>query len=312
MRNLPRIGVSSCLLGHNVRFDGGHKQDRWIKDKLASHAVIQPVCPEAGIGLGIPRPAIRLQQISDEVRLVNSKNPDIDLTERMKNYCHETLEDYARFDGFILKKSSPTCGVFRVPVVVHAQGHRRHDGTGLFAYALMQRYPWLPIEEEGRLNDTRLRDNFLERVYALHRWHAIKEPDINLQGLIEFHAAYKFMLMARDQVAYRELGQWVANTTIETLPLRRQAYLENFMLAMKKSATPGQNINVLMHIMGYFKKFLSMDDKQELLNHFDSYKNNQLPLSAILLLLKHYLRKYPDTYLQGQSFLSPFPTEIIA
>jgi uncharacterized protein YbgA (DUF1722 family)/uncharacterized protein YbbK (DUF523 family) len=306
----PVIGVSSCLLGNNVRFDGGHKRDRLITDVLAEHMSIKTVCPEVGIGLGIPRPAIRLQDINGETRLVASKDKSQDFTEAMTRYSSEVIDSLSTLDGFIFKKGSPSCGAFRVPVVVHEEGHRRHDGTGLFAGIFMERYPWIPVEEEGRLNDEILRQNFLERVYALHRWNRIPDADENISEFIRFHARHKLMLMARDQVQYQRLGRWVAETTADTLKERRQIYLQEFMKVMKKKVTKGRHVNVMMHVMGYLKNQISGEDKKELLHHFESFRNDYLPLTALLLLIKHHFRKYPDPYISDQYYLEPYPQRI--
>ncbi len=312
MSNKPVIGASSCLLGNEVRFDGGHKRDRFITDMLAKHMAIKPVCPEIAIGLGTPRPAIRLQSINGEARLVMSKDNDTDLTDTMQAYADKTLEQFAGLDGFIFKKGSPSCGAWRVPVVVHKDGHKRNDGTGVFAHAFMQRFPWIPVEEEGRLNDEALRQNFIERVYALHRWHNIDNPDTNMQAFIEFHASHKLMLMARSPADYQRLGQFVAQTSQKTLKVRRQEYLLLFMEAMRKHNSRGKHINVLMHIMGYLKEHLNSDDKAELLAHFEAYRKNQLPWISLVVLLKHHLRKHPAPYIDQQHYLKPCPDDIAA
>jgi len=310
MSNKPIIGVSGCLMGHNVRFDGGHKRDRLVTDVLAEHMDVKTICPEMGIGLGAPRPTIRLQEINGQPRLVMSKDNEVDLTDKMLNYTNQVINGYSNLDGFIFKKGSPSCGAYRVPVVVHKEGHRRNDGTGIFAQEFMKKFPWIPVEEEGRLNDAMLRENFFERVYALRRWHDIPDADNNLSGLINFHASHKLMLMARSQVEYRYLGRWVAETTYETLKERRQKYLEHFMFVMQKTVSKGKHVNVLMHIMGYLKKKISSEDKHELLTHFESYRKNHLPLTSLILLLKHHLRNYPDPYLESQHYLLPYPVEI--
>ena len=311
MSNKPVIGASSCLLGNHVRFDGGHKRQRFVTEQLAEHMLIKPVCPEMAIGLGVPRPAIRLQSVDGKTRLVMSQNNEIDLTDEMNKYTNEALTQFSNLDGFIFKKGSPSCGAWRVPVVVHKDGHKRHDGTGVFARAFMQRYPWIPVEEEGRLNDTTLRQNFIERVYALHRWHEIEKPDKNMKAFIDFHASHKLMLMARSPADYQKLGQFVANTTLETLKERRLEYLLNFMQAMNKPISKGKHVNVLMHIMGYLKEHLNSDDKSELLSHFESYRKNQLPWVSLIILLKHHLRKHPSPYINRQHYLNPCPEEIV-
>ena len=312
MSRKPVIGVSSCLLGNEVRFDGGHKRHRFVSDVLSSHMSMKPVCPEMAIGLGTPRPTIRLQAIDGQVRLVMSKDNDVDLTETMQNYAENSLEQFSALDGFIFKKGSPSCGAWRVPVVVHKDGHKRNDGTGIFAEAFMNRFPWIPVEEEGRLNDDGLRQNFIERVYALHRWHSIEDADSNMKAFIEFHASHKLMLMARSPADYQRLGQFVAQTSQKTLKSRRQEYLLKFMQAMRKPYSKGKHVNVLMHIMGYLKEDLNSADKAELLAHFEAYRNNQLPWISLVVLLKHYLRKYPSPYISQQHYLNPCPLEIAA
>lgn len=310
MTKKPIIGVSGCLMGQKVRFDGGHKRDHLITDVLADHMEIKTICPEMGIGLGTPRPAIRLQEVNNETRLVSSKDPNVDYTSKMMDYSEQIMTGLSHLDGFIFKKGSPSCGVFRVPVVVHKEGHRRHDGIGLFASEFMKEHPWIPVEEEGRLNDSSLRQNFLERVYALHRWQAIDNPDEDLTAFVEFHATHKLMLMARNHAEYRYLGQWVAETNYANLKTRRQHYIEHFMSVMRENVTKGRHVNVLMHIMGYLKNKLNSADKVELLNSFEAFRNSHLPLSATLLLLKHHLRRYPTTYINKQNYLEPFPQDI--
>jgi uncharacterized protein YbgA (DUF1722 family)/uncharacterized protein YbbK (DUF523 family) len=312
MISKPVIGASSCLLGNEVRFDGGHKRHRFVTDVLAKHMSIKPVCPEMAIGLSTPRPAIRLQAINGEARLVMSKDNDIDLTDTMQAYAEKTLYQFAELDGFIFKKGSPSCGAWRVPVVVHKDGHKRNDGSGIFAQAFMKRFPWIPVEEEGRLNDADLRQNFIERVYALHRWHNIENADNNIQAFIEFHASHKLMLMARSPADYQKLGQFVAQTTQQTLKVRRHEYLLLFMQAMRKPNSRGKHVNVLMHIMGYLKEHLNSSDKAELLAHFEAYRKNQLPWISLIVLLKHHLRKHPAPYINQQYYLNPCPEEIAA
>lgn len=310
MSSRPLIGVSSCLMGNSVRFDGGHKRARLITDVLANHMDIKTICPEMGIGLGTPRPAIRLQEVSGKIRLVASKDNNLDYTEAMSSYSSLATDSLSSLDGFIFKKGSPSCGAFRVPVVIHEEGHRQHDGTGIFAGIFMERYPWIPVEEEGRLNDTDLRQNFLERIYALHRWNTIPDAEENFSEFINFHARHKLMLMAREQVQYQRLGRWVAETTPETLRARRQIYIQEFMKVMEKKITKGKHVNVLMHVMGYLKKNISSMDKKELLDHFESFRNDYLPLTALLLLLKHHFRKHPVPYIADQYYLEPFPQQI--
>ena len=306
--NKPIIGVSSCLLGNNVRFDGGHKKHKLITDCLSDFMQLKSICPEMGIGLSTPRSAIRLQKINNVTRLVQSNDTETDHTNKMNEYSKLVLEKYSDLDGFIFKKGSPSCGVWRVPVVTNNNGQRTYDGTGIFTQKFLELYPWIPVEEEGRLNDPHLSESFFERVYALRRWHDIENADQNLQGFINFHSSHKLMLMARNHREYQQLGQFVAATTAHNLKERRLVYINNFMDVLKLRTSKGKNVNVLMHIMGYLKKKLHPGDKQELISVFDSYRKNKMPLITPITLLQHHLKRYPSLYIQQQHYLAPCPS----
>ena len=309
-QNRPTLGVSACLLGQPVRFDGGHKNNRFIADTLAGHIDFEPVCPEIESGMAVPRPTIQLRQVGDEVRLVEGKQPDHDMTGQMSEYAQARLDSLSHLDGYIFKKDSPSCGVFRVPVVMNEQGYRNREGTGLFARAFMDRYPLIPVEEEGRLNDALLRENFLERVYAYGRWKAIPDAEFNVQGFIEFHSRHKFMLMARGSSYYKELGRMVAGVKAVDLAQRREAYISRFMQVMEMTAHRGRQINVLQHIMGYLKELLTREDKQELLATFEAYRQSELPLITPITLLRHHLRIHPQPYISRQYYLQPCPDKL--
>lgn len=306
----PLLGVSACLVGKPVRFDGGHKEDRFISRHLVKVAELKPICPEMGAGLGAPRPTIQLRQVDNQIRLVANKNPDQDFTDLLNNYSESALPALAELDGFIFKKNSPSCGVFRVPVVINQEGYREYDGQGLFAQAFSRRYPLIPVEEEGRLNDAGIRENFFERVYAYQRWKAIANADHNLQGFIEFHASHKLMLMARGSSYYQELGRMVAGVTPASLTTRRAAYIQRFSEVMQLRTARGRHVNVLQHIMGYLKEALGREDKQELLSVFEAYRNKELPLITAITLLQHHLRKHPRPYINAQHYLQPYPAQL--
>lgn len=306
----PLLGVSACLLGQPVRFDGGHKKNNFILDSLSGHVDVVSLCPEMAAGFATPRPTMQLRQRGDEIRLVLSKDPGTDLTEQMNSYAHSKVDSLAHLDGFIFKKDSPSCGVFRVPVVVHEEGYRNRQGTGLFAQVFIERHPLIPVEEEGRLSDAALCENFFERIYAYRRWKAIANAERNVRGLMEFHARHKLMLMARGSHYYQELGRMVAGTTVKDLPQRRAAYIQRFMEVMKMRSHPGRQVNVLQHIMGYLKQVLSSDDKQELLSVFEAYRQKQLPLITPVTLLRHHLRVHPQPYIMEQHYLEPFPEQL--
>ena len=302
----PTIGVSACLLGHEVRFDGGHKRDRFITGQLSKVMDFVPVCPELGAGLGVPRPTIQLRRVDGAIRLVQSSDPSIDHTETMaKVAIKRSRELNGRISGFVFQKKSPTCGMERVPVVQGENRPAERNGTGMFVRHFTRLCPLIPIEEEGRLNDPVLRENFLERVYALDRWYRLEHQD--LQGFVDFHAQHKLMLMARGTEAYRRLGRIVAGVTRKTLQERREAYISLFMQTLKKQVARKHHYNVMQHIMGYFKRDLNAADKQELVEVFDSYRASQIPLAAPVTLLSHHLRKHPDAYLARQYYFKPYP-----
>jgi len=304
------IGVSSCLLGEPVRYDGGHRQDRYISDTLGRFFRFVPVCPEVGCGLPIPREAMRLEGDPASPRLMTVRTR-IDLTERMSAYCREKvaeLED-AGLCGFIFKKNSPSSGLWRVKV--YNNGMPAKSGSGLFAAAMARRFPLLPMEEEGRLNDAALRENFIERVFAYHRWKAFLANSPDLGRLVEFHTAHKLLIMSHGTRPYREMGTLVAQGKSLNGEELFRAYEEMFMKALALQATVKKQTNVLMHIMGYFKRVLEPGEKRELLEVINRYHDHLLPLIVPLTLLKHYVTKYDQPYLGQQIYLSPHPAELM-
>ncbi|MGA1561858.1 MAG: YbgA family protein [Gammaproteobacteria bacterium] len=302
----PRVAVSACLLGEQVRYDGAHKRDRYITDQLAQLIDFVPVCPEVEAGLGVPRPTIQLRKIENEIRVVRSDDAAVDVTEQIDAVAEKRAQQLTgEISGFILKKKSPSCGMERVPVAI-AQG-RPHDrsGIGRFAQTFHRLAPLIPLEEEGRLCDAALRENFLERVYALHRWQQLDLTQPS--SLVEFHARHKFMLMARGGDWYVRLGRIVAGVTRENMHDRATAYIQHFMQVMARVVTRKRQINVLQHAMGYLKQDLAAADKQELLEVFQAYRHAYVPLAAPLTLLRHHLRKHPQEYLARQHYFEPYP-----
>ncbi len=303
---LPLIGVSACLLGRPVRFDGGHKRCRQL-EKLSDRLSFYPVCPEAELGLGIPRPTIQLREFESEIRLVESKRPQHSLDKSMRAFCEARVEKLPELDGFVLKKDSPSCGMERVPVFSDRTGQRTRKGTGLFAQAIKAHYPNLPLEEEGRLNDDLLRENFMERVFAHNRWRKVMAAQDTVKAFRDFHRRYKLMLMAKSTVDYRELGQLVSGVNRENAADVMEAYIGRFMTVMARVPSAGQHVNVLMHIMGYLKKQLDSNDKAEILDWFENYRDNNVSRVTPIALLQHHFRKHPDAYMKEQYYLQPYP-----
>ena len=311
MGELPRLGVSRCLMGDSVRYDGGHKLDRFLRDGLGKHVEYVPVCPEVECGLGIPREAMRLVGDPEAPRLLTIKTK-IDLTERMRAFAAARVEalEAEGLCGFVFKSGSPSSGMERVKVYPEAGGMAQLKGVGLFAAAFMARFPLLPVEEEGRLNDAGLRENFIERIFVMHRWRQLQAQGLSLGRLVDFHTRLKLLAMAHSPKHYTELGRLVAQGKALPLDELSARYLALLMECLRLKATVKKNVNVLAHVMGYFKRQLTADEKRELLEVLDGYSRELLPLIVPVTLLNHYVRKFGQAYLAEQWYLRPHPAEL--
>lgn len=310
MEKKIRLGISSCLLGERVRYDGGHKLDHFLTDTLGMFVEYVPVCPESEAGFGVPREAMRLTGDPAKPRLVTQKT-NIDHTERMNRWIAARLRDLEKegLHGFIFKSGSPSSGMERVKVY-NDHGVSRKAGSGLFAKAFMERFPLVPVEDDGRLHDIDLRENFIVRIFAYGRWKKQREDDSRPAAIIGFHARHKYLLMAHNQAIQREMGKLVAGIRA----LNRKNFLDHyetlFMSALRQRATVKKNTNVLTHMAGYFKERLSTDEKKELFDVIDRYRREIIPLIVPVTLVKHYVRKYNETYLADQYYLDPHPLEL--
>jgi len=305
-----RVGISSCLLGNEVRFDAGHKRDRFLSETLEAYVEWVAVCPEVESGLPIPRPAMRLVGTVESPRLVETKS-ERDHTRRMERFATKRVRELRRLDldGFVLKRKSPSCGLERVKV--YRDGHAKATGRGLFARALVEAAPLLPVEEEGRLNDARLRENFIERLFAYRRLRELFRGRVSNGRVVAFHTAHKLQLMAHSPEAYRALGRLVAR--VREIPKKefRAEYEAGFMQAMTRLATPGRNVNVLQHAAGYLKKPLDTASREELAELILDYQRGFVPLVVPITLLRHHVRQHSIDYLRGQTFLEPHPRELM-
>jgi uncharacterized protein YbgA (DUF1722 family)/uncharacterized protein YbbK (DUF523 family) len=310
MSSAIRIGASACLLGEHVRYDGGHKHDRYITDTLGAYFTFVPVCPEVGCGLPTPREAMRLEGDPAAPRLM-TRQTRVDKTEQMLAYCVTKIGELENEDlcGFIFKKDSPSSGLFRVKV--YNNGQAQKSGSGLFAAAVARHFPLLPMEEEGRLNDPDIRENFIERVFSYHLWKDFLAGKPTVGRLVEFHTGNKLLMMAHSPQIYREMGVLVAHGAEVALPDLLRRYEELFMKGLALHATVKKNTNVLQHIMGYFKQQLSADEKVELLEVIGQYYDRLLPLIVPMTLLRHYINKYDQQYLKGQLYLAPHPVQLM-
>jgi len=303
------VGISACLMGEEVRHNGGHKRDAYINGTLSAFFSFENFCPEVGIGLGVPRPAIRLVASDRGVRAVGSRDSSLDVTEALRAYSREQWPLIEQLSGLILKKGSPSCGMERVKIY-NDKNMPHPEGRGLFANAIMERFPLLPVEEEGRLGDPGLRENFIQRVFIYHRWRMEYAPQLTVQTLTEFHARHKLIFMSRDQNRSRELGRIAADARPDNLDEVATDYISLAMKTLRKVATRKNHVNVLQHIQGYLKKQLDSDDKQELVDVFERYRRGELPLIVPITLLKHHFRKAPDEYIEQSWYLSPYPEEL--
>jgi uncharacterized protein YbgA (DUF1722 family)/uncharacterized protein YbbK (DUF523 family) len=306
-----RIGISTCLLGEKVRFDGGHKRDSFLVDTFGRYVEWLPVCPEVDIGLGTPREPIRLARRGDEVRLVGVKS-GTDHTDAMRAYAASKTEALATSDlcGYILKKDSPSCGMERVKVYDPNLSPAK-TGRGVFAEALLQRLPHLPVEEEGRLSDPRIRDNFVERVFAYRRLRDLFSGRWTTGALVRFHTAHKLVLLAHSPKAYAELGRLVAGASSLPRDEVRGRYESELMDALRVVATPKRHVNVLHHMLGYFKDTLDAASRGELVASIEDYGRGLVPLIVPITLVRHHVRVLKAAYLAGQVYLEPHPKELM-
>ncbi len=306
-----RVGISSCLLGQKVRFDGGHKLDTLITETLGRYFEWVPVCPEMEIGLGAPRESMRLVENSGDVRLIAIKS-GTDHTTAMTGWAGKRLEEIAqlRLCGYILKKDSPSCGLERVRVYGE-DGIARRSGSGIFARLLRQRFGMLPVEEEGRLHDPGIRENFIERVFAFYHWQEVAASRPRRGALVDFHTRHKMTLSSHSDAHYRKLGRLVGCLGKGNIGEVLDEYGRLFMEALNIRATTRKHTNVLFHVLGFLKKEIDAGDKAELVSSIENYRRGLIPLIVPITLLLHHLRRHPVPWLQEQTYFNPYPAELM-
>ncbi len=307
--NEIKIGMSSCLLGESVRFDAGHKKNRYIVDVLAQFFKFVSFCPEVSIGLGIPRPTIRLIKQDDVIRCVSTKDPTLDYTEQLDQSAQEQKHWHQQLSGYIVKKDSPSCGMERVKV--YSNDNPTKEGTGLYTQRLMANFPCLPVEEEGRLLDPVLRENFIKRVFIYHRWQALQSNRRTWTGISKFHAKHKYIFMSHNQNEAKALGNWLANQHDSEIDQLSHQYLSQMMDILKNKATRKTHANTLTHIQGYLKKHIDSIDKQELTETIEQYRLGFLPLIVPITLLKHHFLHHPHQYIIESYYMQPHPSELM-
>ena len=310
MSERPRVGVSHCLLGKCVRYDGQHKHDRFLTETLGKFVEFVPVCPEVECGLPVPREAMRLVGDPAAPRLLTQRSK-IDHTDRMLTWCERRLVELRSEDlvGFIFKTRSPSSGMVRVKIY-DEEGVIRDYGSGLFAGAFMKAFPELPCEDDGRMHDSALRENWVERVFTLWRFREERAKDPSLKALMGFHARNKYLFMAHSPEGAKVLGRLLAGSRSEEVDATASAYESEMMRVLAEHATLPRHVNVLQHLLGYFKEYLAPAEKRELLAVFDQYLDGVTPLIVPVTLVQHYVRKYEVTYLMDQYYLNPHPLEL--
>ncbi|MCB1663383.1 MAG: DUF1722 domain-containing protein [Pseudomonadales bacterium] len=304
-----QIGISSCLLGEQVRYDGGHKNNSYIVQTLGQYFEFHPFCPEVSIGLGVPRETIRLVEQQERILCVGTKTPELDVTEKLIQCANEQQSWQQSLCGYILKKDSPSCGMERVKVYRNEQPQK--IGVGLYAKQMMSNFPHLPIEEEGRLGDPVLRENFIHRVFIFQRWKQMLSQNVKAAAITEFHARHKLILMSHDQHQYRRLGQLVSTISQWDIGEFCARYLTTLMTILKIPATRKNHVNVLQHIQGYLKRDLDKEDKKELSETIEQYRSGLLPLIVPITLLRHHFRKCPNEYINNSYYMAPHPAELM-
>ena len=310
MEKPVKIGISTCLLGENVRWNGGHSRDRFLTDTLGLYVEYVPVCPEVECGMSIPRETLHLVGDPDNPRLVTTKTK-IDYTAHMVKWARQRVKALEKEDlcGFIFKKNSPSSGLHRVPVK-DANGMPRRVGRGIFARVFTEHFPLVPVEEEGRLHDPKLRETFIEQIFTLKRWRETIARRKSPGNLVDFHSRHKLLIMSHSPKHSRAMGKLVAGGKSLGVDSLFRQYETLLVEALRLHSTLKKNVNVLQHIMGYFKQDLTAAEKEELLAIFDQYKKEYVPLIVPVTLLNHYVRKYDQPYLEMQTYLNPHPLEL--
>jgi uncharacterized protein YbgA (DUF1722 family)/uncharacterized protein YbbK (DUF523 family) len=305
-----KLGISACLLGENVRYDGGHKLDRFLTETLGQYVEYVPVCPEVECGLPIPRESMHLEGDLDSPRLVTSRTKQ-DMTDRMVQWARKRMVELEKEDlcCFIFKSNSPSSGMERVRVY-NEKGMPVKKGVGIFARIFMEHFPLLPVEDEGGLHDPKIRENFIERIFTLKRWREVLTRKESRGNLVDFHTKQKLLILSHSPKHYQMMGKLVAKAKDLSLKDLYQQYQTLLMECLQLKTTPKKNANILQHMMGYFREQLSSDEKQELLEIIDHYRQGYIPLIVPITLINHYVRKYNQPYLKQQVYLNPHPLEL--
>lgn len=306
----PKLGISACLLGAEVRYNGGHKESHLCTRALNEYFDFVPLCPEVAIGMGIPREPIRLVGDPEAPQAVGTVNSDLNVTDALADYGTRMAAEVNDICGYIFMQKSPSCGLERVKVYRDNGAPFDAGGRGIYAKAFTGQHPNLPVEEDGRLNDAVLRENFITRVFAYAAWQELLRAGVTRRALTEFHSRYKYQLMANDPVQYKVLGNMLGSMGRSDPNEIAPRYFSQLMAALKKCATRRTHTNVLQHLSGYLKQTITADDKQEIQEVIAQYHQGIVPLIVPLTLLKHHFRQHPDPYVALQVYMQPHPENL--
>ena len=311
MENKIKLGISSCLLGEKVRYDGGHKLDHYLRETLGQYVNWLPVCPEIEYGLPVPREAMHLLGTEEGPRLMTT-HTGVDHTDGMRRWAGQRINEMEKEDlcGFVFKSRSPSSGMRGVKVY-NPSGIPVRKGVGIFAGAFMEHFQLLPVEDDGRLQDPALRENFIERVFVFRRWKKFQDDGAKIKDLVSFHTDHKLLILSHSVRHYKTLGSMVAGAKYYNPEKLHSEYIYGLMEGLKLLSTAKKNTNVLHHILGYFKNMISSGEKQELLEVIENYHKGFVPLVVPVTLIRHYVRKYDEQYLARQHYLNPHPVELM-
>ena len=304
-----KIGISGCLLGQNVRHNGGHKRNRYCTDQLSKWFDFQPACPEMAIGMSAPRPALRLIGDPLQPRMVESDNQENDYTDKMQDWSSQAINSMSQLSGYILADKSPSCGLFRVKCY-NDKNHPEHLSRGIFAKALTDQFPLLPVEESGRLNDPQLRENFIMRVFVYRDWQQLMHKPLKPKLLINFWAQYKYLAMAHGQAEYRKIGRLIANLKTRPIDVTAEMFIQQLMQHISKPASRKNHSNVMQHLQGFLKAALPAQDRTELSKLIERYRKGIIPLEVPMTLLRHHFSHQSNPWVELQVYFEPHPQEL--
>ncbi len=305
------VGISSCLLGESVRYNGGHKHSRFCTEQLANYFEFRSFCPEVAIGLGIPREPIRLQGDWTQPRVVGTNDASKDVTQPLIDYSHEVADGFERspVSAYIFMKDSPSCAVYSAKVYTDKGVHQKKR-AGIFANIIRERFPLLPVEEAGRLNDAVLRENFIARVYVYHEWQILISEPLSAAKLVDFHSRHKYFVMSYSQSLYKTLGHLVADAGSGDIDQRAKDYIQALMQGTEKPPSKKGHVNVLYHLVGYLREQVPGGIRQDLTEAIEDYRKGIVPLAVPMKLMTHYIDNYAGDYIRAQNYLNPYPYEL--